>query len=336
MTQLFNTSSSDRLNQFLSTRNFKREFEKLTPDASTREYFRIRSNGKTLVACLYPGPFDQTLPQIDVTKLFLTCGLPVARIIEIDYALGVILQEDFGDRILRELLETADPNKRDELTDRAISLIARIQHATPRAVELESIASKLKFDEEKLFWELTFFRKHYFESLRKMKLDEYLEDGLTKEFTQLSREIEGYARVLTHRDFHAANLMVDDRQELKIIDHQDARLGSIAYDLVSLLLDRINEAPASNWLIARKRVFLSEREKLGLHLVDTDDFDYEFDLVTVQRCLKAIGTFSNQAANAGKRHYIRFIDPMFSVVLKACQNLDKYPVTQRVIKGILN
>ncbi|MGI8670425.1 MAG: aminoglycoside phosphotransferase family protein [Aridibacter sp.] len=334
MPQIFKTDALERLENFLNKNNYSDKIERLTPDASTRRFFRINLPDQTAIACVYAEKFDETLPQIDVTNLFLSCGLPVAEIFEIDYENGIIIHEDFGDKILREYLEKADSETKENLLNQAISLIAQLQNLTTQAFKQNSIASKLKFDEEKLLWELNFFKTHYFESLLKKPLDKKTKENLTNEFIELSQELETYATVLTHRDFHAANLMLDDDNNLKIIDHQDARIGSVAYDLVSLLLDRITEIPSQDWLENKKKYFLIEREKLGLKKIEMEKFDYEFDLMTIQRCLKAIGTFSFQAVNFDKTHFIKYIDPMLQAVLEACQRLQRFPNLQRIIKTI--
>lgn len=328
----------ERLEAFLENHNQPIEISPVTPDASTREYFRIRWNEKTAIACVYPfndlcfGQFEACL---DVTDVFLTAGLPVAQIFAFDEEKQIIIQEDFGDVLLRDVLLESNSNKREDLINEAISLIAKIQAATPLAYEKNSVASRLKFDEEKLFWELDFFKTHYFETYKKSKLSESDDAALTLEFAELSKELETRAKVLCHRDFHSANLMLDKENRLRIIDHQDARIGSVAYDLVSLLLDRILEPPDADWLDEKKRFFLQEREKLNLVKISKKDFDYEFDLMTVQRCLKAIGTFSFQSVNRGKTHFVQYIEPMLIVVLNSCQKLNKYPKLQDFIESQL-
>ena len=139
------------------------------------------------------------------------------------------------------------------------------------------------------------------------------------------------ATVLCHRDFHAANLMLDQENRLRIIDHQDARIGSPAYDLVSLLLDRITEMPEPEWLAAKRSLLLGFREGLRLPSVSAVEFTYEFRLQTVQRCLKAAGTFSFKSAKRGKTYFIPFIKPMFRVVLRAIRSLDRFPVLSEVL-----
>ena len=251
-----------RLEQFLLERNQSANIEQLTPDASVREYFRVIWNGAVAIACVYPEPFaagEQTY--LDVTNVFRASGLPVAEIYDFDENLGVIVMEDFGDIILRDVLKVSENTEKEKLINQAISLIARIQAATPKAFELDSIASRLKFDAEKLLWELNFFKTHYFETFRKKKLSEAEDFNISNEFAALSAELETRAKVLCHRDFHAANLMIDFKKNLRIIDHQDARIGSIAYDLVSLLLDRVTETPPHDWLAEKKRFFSQRTRK---------------------------------------------------------------------------
>ncbi|PYS98934.1 MAG: hypothetical protein DMF63_12720 [Acidobacteria bacterium] len=320
-----------RLERFLTERKENLNIEQLTPDASTREYFRVGWKGETAIACVYPEPFvaaEQTY--LDVTNLFASAGLPVARIFEFDEALGVIIQEDLGDTILRDVLEKADEKARGLLIDAAIVLIAQIQAATPLAFELDSIASRLKFDTEKLLWELEFFKTHYFGTYKGESLGTEDDAALTAEFRELASELESKATVLCHRDFHAANLMLYNGG-ISIIDHQDARIGSVAYDLVSLLLDRVTESPSAEWLAAKRRFFLEQRRSRRLEPIDEAVFAEEFRLQTIQRCLKAIGTFSFQSVNRGKTYFVPFIKPMFEIVLRAAENLDRFHAIRKIV-----
>ena len=323
-----------RLDEFLDKAGQRPDTRELTPDASTREYFRINWNGQSAIACVYPESFiaeEQTY--LDVSRLFAANNLPVAEIYSFDERLGIIVQEDLGDTILRDVLANSDTAARETLIDESIGLIGRIQAATRSAFDYGSIASRLKFDTEKLLWELDFFKTHYFETFRKEKLSELDDRALEAEFTELATELETHATVLCHRDFHAANLMIDKAGALRIIDHQDARIGSATYDLVSLLLDRIIELPTHEWLAEKRAFFLNERTKLGLNALNEEAFTYEFRLQTIQRCLKATGTFSYQSVNRGKTYFIPFIKPMLEIVLRASENIDRFPNLQRILKG---
>jgi len=325
-------ASIERLRSYLDSIGEGVQVEPLTADASTREYFRIPWNASTAVACIYPEPFSSDEnTYLDTSSLFLSADLPVAEIYAVSEEHGILIQEDLGDRILRTELGNSDEGRRDLLRKEAISLIARIQLATPRAFSTGSIASTLRFDKEKLLWELDFFKQHYFETYLGKSLSSETSAALSQDFSILAGTLDGYAGVLCHRDFHAANLMLDANDKMRIIDHQDARIGSAAYDLVSFLLDRITEPPPPEWLAAQRKYFLTVRSTLGLPKIDEADFAYEFRLQTLQRCLKAVGTFSYQSAVRGKTYFVPFIKPMFRIVLRSAGNVEGFVTLKEIL-----
>jgi N-acetylmuramate 1-kinase len=331
----FDSSARERLLRFLDARGEKRADQvfALTPDASTREYFRFPWKRKTAVAAIYPEPFDpQFHPYLDVTRLFLEAKLPVPEIYEVDAEDGIIVQEDLGDRQLRRVYESASEEECEEFKEQGIALIAQIQAATALAFERHSIASRLAFDEAKLSWELGFFFEHYFGSLRGEKLSHGEAAELKAEMNDIAAELAARPRVLCHRDFHASNLMVDQKNRLRIIDHQDARMGPVTYDLVTLLLDRQPAPPSLAEVRAHRLFLLEERRRRGLEALDPDEFAREFRLMTVQRGLKAVGTFAYQTAVCGRGEtYAQFIRPTFQIALQAAEWLGRFPALRKAI-----
>ena len=325
------SNATDRLQAYLKAANNRGPIEALTADASTREYFRIRSNGTTAIACVYPEPFKAPVSSYeDVTSLFLAAALPVARLIDVNTDLGVVVQEDLGDRILRDRLENAAATDREALIDDAIELIVRIQAATELTFERRSLASRLRFDTQKLSWELNYFKEHYFATYLRRPLSRGDDEALTREFIELSAELERHASVLCHRDYHAANLMLDSAGGLRIIDHQDARIGSPTYDLVSLLLDRVTAVPNDEYLASKRRLLLSKRANVGLPGIDEAEFEQEFTLQSIQRCLKAAGTFSYQSVVRGKTYFIPYIEPMLDIAAGAAVRLGRFPAIREI------
>ncbi|MDT7542877.1 MAG: N-acetylmuramate 1-kinase [Acidobacteriota bacterium] len=310
----------------------------LTPDASTREYFRFPRKDATAVAAVYPEPFDPELhPFIDVTRLFEAAKLPVPAILDVDARLGIIVQEDLGDRQLRRVFESSSEDECESYTERAIQLIADIQAATQLAYERDSIASRLAFDDAKLSWEMDFFVEHYFRSYRHEQLSHGEEAQLRAELNDVASELAARPRVLCHRDFHSSNLIVDQDDNLRIIDHQDARMGPASYDLVSLLLDRQTEIPSLAEIRQRRLFFLEERRARGLAEIAAEDFVQEFRLMTVQRCLKACGTFSYQTGVAGRAAaYEQFIDPMLTIAAQAAEWLNRFPALRAAVAARVN
>jgi len=334
-TSAFDLSASEQLLKFLEGQGIKNKLiVPLTPDASTRNYFRIPWKKGKAVAAVYPEPFDPDFhPYLDTTRLFLESAIPVPEIYAVDGQSGVIVQEDLGDRQLFRVYEAAAEDECDEYKERAVNLIAQIQKATDTAFERQSIASRLAFDEPKLSWELDFFVEHYFGSLRSETLRHAEAAELKAELNDIAAELAGRPRVLCHRDFHAANLMVDENDRLRVVDHQDARMGPVTYDLVSFLLDRRSEPPSLAELRAYRLLLLEQRRLLGLSALDPDEVAQEFRLMTIQRGLKATGTFSYQTAVCNRGSvYEQFIQPTLCIVLQAADWLDRFPALRRMIR----
>ena len=339
ISNVFESSASDRLARFINQQGTaSKEVTPLTPDASTRKYYRIGWKKHTAVAAVYQEPFDPEFhPYLDVTRLFLDCGIPVPEIYAVDGNAGIIVQEDLGDRQLFHVYDDESDEKCDEYKERAIALIAKIQNATETAYKTQSISSRLAFDEPKLSWELDFFFEHYFGSLRGETLRHAEVAELKAELNDIAAELAAAPRVLCHRDYHASNLMIDKRKRIRIVDHQDARMGPASYDLVSFLLDRQPCPPSLAELRAHRLFFLEERRLIGLGAIDPDDFALEFRLMTIQRGLKATGTFSYQTAVCGRASvYQHFIDPTLQIVLQAAEWLEKFPTLRRMLKERIN
>ena len=339
ISNVFETSASDRLARFITQQGIvSKQIIPLTPDASTRKYYRIGWNKRTAVAAVYPEAFDPEFhPYLDVTRLFLDCEIPVPEIYAVDGNAGIIVQEDLGDRQLFQFYENESEESCDEYKEQAISLIAKIQNATGRAYETHSISSRLAFDEAKLSWELDFFFEHYFTSLRQETLRHAEVAELKAELNDIAAELSAAPRVLCHRDYHASNLMIDSKKQLRIVDHQDARMGPASYDLVSFLLDRQPCPPSLAELRAHRLFFLEERRLLGLPAIDPDEFALEFRLMTIQRGLKATGTFSYQTAICGRATvYQDFIQPTLEIVLQTAEWLERFPTLRRMLKERIN
>jgi aminoglycoside/choline kinase family phosphotransferase len=318
-------------------------FQPLTPDASTRKYYRVASTAapqETFIISLYPAPFDpQDNSYLDITRLFTQSGLPVPEVIDVAGTEGVILQEDLGDDSLTGWLSEAHGkghhSQADEMLSCAIELVARIQATTQLAYEINSVASSLAFDDDKLLWELNYFFDHFFESLHQHQFTEGEEQAIKRDLQEIAVELASRPRALTHRDYHGMNLMVDRRGELRIIDHQDARMGPVTYDIVPLLVERRLQPADEGWIEEYQDYFLQARTEHGLPPIDVNELRYEFNLMTVQRQLKAIGTFSYQTAMVGRGEvYEKYIQPAVKTVLRAMSKpaMKEYPALREALE----
>ena len=329
----FSDTPQSRLEKYLERQPAKGEVMPLTPDASTRVYFRVPWKRGTAVAAVYPDAFDETVqPYLDVTRLFLESNLPVPEIFDVDGAAGIIIQEDLGDNQLCKVFETASEDEREALLEQAIEIIARIQAATTKAFERDSICSRLAFDEPKLAWELNFFFEHYFGSYRRENLMHGQAAELKAELNDIAAELAARPRVMCHRDFHSFNLILNPSRRLRIIDHQDARMGPATYDLVSLCRSRHVLAFAG-------------RDSRTSAVPPQCPGTAESFSIRSGRLFKGIQINDGPAMPKGVRHfsyqtgvrrridpYERFINPMLVITLHAAEWLDRFPVLQRMIR----
>jgi aminoglycoside/choline kinase family phosphotransferase len=295
----------------------------LTPDASDRRYFRILlPNAPSIVLSLYSAPFQvDTLPFVNVATLMAKMPVPIPQVIGHAEDLGVLALQDLGDVTLQAHLGAATPAEHAALYRQAVALIATLQKRGEQLESPEYLPYGISFDVEKLTWELDFFTKHFLEAYRGVTLTDAERKTLREEFGGIVTELASEPRVLCHRDYHSRNLMLRDG-ELYIIDFQDARMGPDTYDLVSLLRDSYVDLPDStvDELIA---YFLAFKGVSG----DEPEFRRRFDVMALQRNLKALGTFGYQTTARRNPVYIQYIPRTLRYVRA---NIERQPRFERL------
>ena len=317
-----------RLEQYLSEKKIDAQTVlPLTGDASDRRYFRVlRKKAKPVVLALHAGPIDfDAMPFVSIARLLAAVPLPVPRILHHSNELGVLGLEDLGDVTLQAHLGVASPTEHAALYREAVTLIVRMQQRGDALRSDQYPPYRIAFDVEKLTWELEFFVKHYLLAYKGAALAEDERDVLRREWSSIVEELSAEQRVLCHRDYHSRNLMLH-RGQLYMIDFQDARMGPDTYDLASLLRDSyVDLTPQQvDELIA---FFLALKGVTG----QDEEFRRRFDLMAVQRNLKALGTFGYMTTSRNNTVYIQYI-PRTLAYVKA--NLAKYPRFER-LRGVL-
>ena len=316
-----------RIDQFLDETGLRDSGARIVPltgDASDRRYFRILlRDAPSQVLAVHPGAIDvDRLPFVNVARLFSAMPVPVPRILGHSNALGIMALDDLGDVTLQAHLGASSPAEHAALYREAVSLIATIQSRGRELASPDYIPYGVAFDVEKLTWELNFFTKHFLEGYRGATLTAAERGVLDAEFAAIAAELASEPRVLCHRDYHSRNLMLHDGS-LYIIDFQDARMGPDTYDLVSLLRDSYVDFTEQQIeeLIA---FFLAKRSGPP---AGEDDFRRRFDLMALQRNLKALGTFGFQTMSRGNTVYIQYIPRTLTY---ARENLVRYPRFNRL------
>lgn len=272
--------------------------EPASADASFRRYFRVRlADGATRVAMDAPPDKEDCRPFVDVAARMAAAGLHVPEIVAADLRQGFLLLEDLGDRAY---LAALDDSSADRLYGDAIDALLRLQ-VNAATAGLPSYDKAMLMREMQLFPDWLLVRH----------LDIQLGDGerrmLEEAFTALTANALAQPTVCVHRDYHSRNLMVVGNTNPGVIDFQDAVAGPISYDLVSLLRDCYVDWPPQRVSAWASRYFHAARAAGLLPDAAPAAFDTWFDLMGIQRHLKAAGIFARLNHRDGKSGYLEDI-----------------------------
>jgi len=267
-------------------------------DASNRRYFRASIAGRSYILVDAPPATEKNQAFLAVRELLAGAGVKVPALYAADLARGYLALEDLGDRLL---LAELDAGTVDARYRAAMDLLLQVAAMDPSGLP----AAFPRYDEALLEEELGRFPTWFVESLLGQSLGADEQRLLQACSARLVASALEQPRVLVHRDFHSRNLMPQDDGALGVIDFQDAVLGPVTYDLVSLLRDCYIRWPAvqvQDWALAYRQM-LQARGLPGA--VDAPRFLRWFDLMGLQRHIKVLGTFARLYLRDGKPAYLQ-------------------------------
>jgi len=279
-------------------------------DASFRRYFRVRGDDGTAIVMDAPPDKVDCRPFVALAAAFRRLGLQVPQVLAVDLEQGFLLLSDLGDR---QYLTTLSEASVERLYGDALAGLVRLQTGGDPETGLLP-----PYDAPLLRRELELFREWYLVRHLGLRLQEDEHYLLDETFAILGASALEQPQVWVHRDYHSRNLMVTEQHNPGVLDFQDAVIGPLTYDLVSLLRDCYIAWP-------RKRVeawALGHREQLREHgLPDMEDdatFLRWFDLMGIQRHLKAAGIFARLNIRDGKPGYLGDIPRTLNYVWEVC------------------
>jgi aminoglycoside/choline kinase family phosphotransferase len=269
-------------------------------DASFRRYFRVAPDGAhafaahpTLIVMDAPPPMEDCAPFVHIARLLDGAGVHAPQVLAADLGRGFLLLTDLGQRTYLAALDATSANG---LYTDAIDALVRWQCAT-REGELPA------YDEALLARELALFPDWYVGRHLACTLTAAQGAALQAVFRLLLDNNLAQPRVFVHRDYHSRNLMVCERNP-GVLDFQDAVIGPVTYDLVSLLRDAYvswDEEREIDWAIR----YWERARRAGLPVAaDFGSFWRDFEWMGVQRQLKVLGIFARLAHRDGKRGYL--------------------------------
>ena len=256
-------------------------------------------------------------PDFNCMQKFLKkVDIPVPDILRFDAERGLLFLMDCGDTHLADKIQ-AEPQNIVYWYQKAIEIIVTFHTRATENLTSDCPAKNLFFDEKKLMWEMDFMLEHYVQGILKNTLS-FDEKNKTREaLGTLCKALSDQDRVFTHRDYHSRNIMIHNGK-LRVIDFQDARMGPCQYDLVSLLKDSyivIEESVRKELL----EYYIECMQRDGRE-IKRDPFYKIFDWMSVQRNLKAIGTFAYQSKILGNDRYLQYVEPTLEYIKKTLEN----------------
>ena len=291
--------------------------ERIAPassDASFRRYFRVWCDGQTWIVMDAPPDKEDCRPFVAIAQALRSLGLNAPEVRAGDLDLGLLLLSDLGSR---QYLAELDPQSAPRLYDDALEALARLQTGGDPGSPLLP-----PYDSVLLHREMELFREWFLGKLLGLALSAAEHHILDHTFATLADSALEQPRVWVHRDYHSRNLMVTDPDNPGVLDFQDAVVGAVTYDLVSLLRDCYIAWPrpqVETWALDHR----TRLRALGMSgLDDAGQFLRGFDLMGAQRHLKAIGIFARLNLRDGKPGYLRDIPRTLGYVVDIAE---RYP-----------
>ena len=272
-----------------------------------------------------PPDREDCLPFIRVAGYLEAMGLTAPRVLEIDLEQGFLLLTDLGSTQYLETL-VDDKAAADTLYGDALAALQTMQ--TSGAAYQASLPA---FDREFLEFELSLFHDWLCEKHLQIRFSDDDESEWRALCDLLVDNALDQPQVFVHRDYHSRNLMVMNEQNPGILDFQDAMEGPLTYDLVSLLKDCYIKWPRERVLEWAGQYYASIDNALYGDL-DKADFFRNFELMGVQRHLKAAGIFARLNLRDGKPAYLLDVPRTLSYVLDLVTRYDELGFLGRLIE----
>jgi len=287
--------------------SFQREhisIDGLTGDAGFRQYFRVTvPGGTTVIAVNAPPNLSNNLGFVSISNVLSHHRVNVPKVLSFDEQQGFMLLDDLGERQFYDVLGQEN-------------LVAWYKKAIDELVKISGInCSKChvelpEYDDQFVLTELTIFVEWLVEKYLSISLTQTERQNLSDCFSVLTRNVAQQPKVFMHRDYHSRNLMVVNG-DLAVIDFQDAVHGALTYDIVSLLRDcykKLDKTVVDELL----DYYFSQLQSQDTtsHLVgDIERVNLQrwFDLMGMQRHIKASGIFARLALRDNKFGYLKDI-----------------------------
>ena len=302
------------------------DYEPASSDASFRRYFRLNYNNRSYIVMDAPPDKEPLTSYIDITGILLENNLRAPQIYKIDKKNGFLLLEDFGKKPLLTVLKGSNY---DEYYNAAIKIVIELQ-------KINKNNNLQEYSKNILKHEMALFNEWYLLRNKEILLSEEDMNGLNKTLEIIAESNISQPFFFVHRDFHSRNLMLLNDNGLGMLDFQDARIGPITYDLVSLLKDAYIELDEEFIIDKVVRYWEMACMEGLLQKSDFSDFFQQFEIMGVQRHLKILGIFSRLSLRDGKHNYLNDIPLVEKYLLNVCERYSLLTPIRKILRRAIH
>jgi aminoglycoside/choline kinase family phosphotransferase len=280
---------------------FSKDFKEIKGDASIRKFYRNTKKNSIIVFANIE-KIKNLLIYDSINKILIKNNIIAPKLLSQNYRNNYIEIQDLGNKTI---YQTFIKNKNDHylILKKVINVLNKIQKIKDKKIKnfnnkfykIKNYNNKVLFDETKLFNDWYVPKK-----LNKKKIHLF-KDKFNKEIKFLLSKLNFKNDTFVHRDFHVSNLIINSKNQIGLIDNQDALIGNRAYDLASLIDD------------VRYKTSNSLKDKVYNYYLKTNKnihpkkFKNDFDILSVLRNLKIIGIFMRLAERDKKKKYLKLI-----------------------------
>lgn len=305
----------------------------LAGDASFRRYFRCyHPEGTYVIMDAPPEKNIDCQPFMLIAKALQTHKVNTPTIYHSDLEQGFLLLEDFGDLTYYEAFKTQNPH-------------TLYQQATQTLINLQSCSEIAdfdipSFDTNFMIRELERFDDWFLRQLLELSLNRSEQQILNEAYERIIRSALSQSQRLIHRDYHSRNLMAlspnSSSGPLGVLDFQDAMIGPVTYDLVSLLKDCYITWP-ENLIQVWVDAYFSQAKQSGLidNQMTETQFSHAFDLMGMQRHLKVIGIFSRLHLRDQKSAYLNDIPRIMRYLLDTANRYEEFEAFHWLLQTVI-
>jgi len=302
----------------------------LVEQGSDRGFFRIKTSDSSKVL-MRSSQMDEDFDRyISIGEFLHGTGLQTPRIFSYSRQEYAILMEDLGNSIIyKKISGRENTDLFNDIYGRIVDALALFQTRGTLAVKARGNDLGIRiFSYDYLRWETSYFMKNFLENFCGLSA---LESELGNEFDLLAGEVFSQPKIFMHRDFQSQNIL-EHEGRIRFVDFQGARLGPLAYDIMSLLRDPyINiSIPQKNELLNlyfTKFLEYGGTEASGMCESDRSLFCQYAVTAGLQRSMQALGAYAFLSLRKGKAVYMKFIPQGYKYLMEGLENFGKssYP-----------